>query len=193
MNELYIVLILTVLFFYSSQKFLFYLINDKQIFFDNEYDKPQAFHNNKVTKVGGGIFIFLPIYFLILDNYFNFQPYLFKIFLTPLILLVIGLLSDLKVLESAKFRLALIIFATLFIVYVCKINIDFLKFNHGVFFYILQLFFISFVIISIINGSNFVDGLNGLLLSLTSIIFFFFIIIDVNYNNSEYFYFIIFF
>ena len=190
----FIILIISVgIYFYFVKFFLNYLIQDKEIFFDNEFDKPQSFHNHKVIKVGGVIFIFLPIFYLAIDNYYNFSPYLFKLFFTPLMLLSIGLLSDIKLLESAKIRLCLIILLTLGIVYILNYSsffLIYLNIDHN-YLKIFEIIFISFVIISIINGSNFFDGLNGLLLSNTFLVIVVITFIDIKYNNSNYILFLI--
>ena len=51
MDDFLILIISTGIYFYLVKFFLDYLIKDKEIFFDNEFDKPQSFHNYKVIKI----------------------------------------------------------------------------------------------------------------------------------------------
>ena len=94
-------------------------------------------------------------------------------------ILILGILSDLKLIRSAKKKLLLQIFFILFyIVYndvqLSDTRIDFLDMilrNNYI-----NYFFVTFCILIIVNGSNFIDGMNtlciGYYLLITSIIYY---------------------
>jgi len=106
----------------------------------------------------GGFFFFLILVFFLPENYQYFTILIFFIFLT-------GLLSDLDILHSPFFR---IIFQTIIIVvylflfdnFVSSIRVDFFDNLLNIFF--IKLFFTSFCILVLINGTNFIDGVNTL-------------------------------
>ena len=112
------------------------------------------------TPLSGGLFfiIFFSIY-LIQGNF------LFTIFLIAIYL--IGLLSDLNLLQSPKRRI--IIQACLIIFYVSLSNTKILSIGISPFDILLQdtyinLIFTTFCILIIINGYNFLDGINTLVI-----------------------------
>ena len=106
----------------------------------------------------GGFVFFLILVFFLPENYQYFTILIFFIFLT-------GLLSDLDILHSPFFR---IIFQTIIIVvylflfdnFVSSIRVDFFDNLLNIFF--IKLFFTSFCILVLINGTNFIDGVNTL-------------------------------
>ena len=88
---------------------------------------------------------------------------------------ILGIFSDLKIISSPIKRLFLQIILVICIIYFLNLEINsarislidnFLKNN------LINLLFVSFCIIVLINGSNFIDGLNGLLLLYSIIIFY---------------------
>ena len=123
-------------------------------------EKHQLFVEKKNIQLSGGLLIALSLIIII-----KFQIQIYHIFV--LIIFLIGFLSDLKILKSARLRIilqSLIIF--LFVVYY-----DLTLLHIRVFFldYFLQnkivsYFFVTFCLLILINGSNFIDGLNGLVL-----------------------------
>ena len=106
----------------------------------------------------GGFVFFLILVFFLPENYQYFTILIFFIFLT-------GLLSDLDILHSPFFR---IIFQTIIIVvylflfdnFVSSIRVEFFDNLLNIFF--IKLFFTSFCILVLINGTNFIDGVNTL-------------------------------
>ena len=129
-------------------------------------DNHQKFVEKKNIPLTGGIVIFLSSLFII---NFKFQiSYFFFIFI-----FIIGLLSDTKYLKSAKKRFLLQILAIfLFVVYydlsISNVRVFFIDFflEYKFFSYI----FVSFCLLIVVNGSNFIDGLNGLILGYYSTI-----------------------
>ncbi len=119
----------------------------------------------------GGIFIFFSIlyfYFYEIENII----YLFSL------LFILGLATDLKLIVSPKIRfltqvilLFLIVYISDLRVYPTRIYIIDLLISNNLFSY----FFSTFCLLILINGSNFLDGLNGLLVGyylLISLIFY---------------------
>ena len=152
--------------------FLFYkyflIISNKynlKLLIDDELKKPQAFHQFPVPTVGGlGIFFS----FLILCLYlFLTKQFIYYEFLSFCILFfTLGLLDDLKLSIRPKFRLILMIVFLIALVisnefYVKNTGISFL--NRFLEIDIFALFFVCLCFLFIINGSNLIDGYNGLL------------------------------
>ena len=123
---------------------------------------------NKVPLSGGFILL---IYFLLNHNDQN-------IILTFCIFLffLIGLIGDLNLFKTATFRLMIQIILIIF--FVASLNISIIDLRVGFLnkildnFY-LNIFFVSFCFLVLINGSNFIDGCNGLAIGYYLIIYFF--------------------
>ena len=160
-----ITLIIFSIFFYKYFLIVLKKYNSK-VFFDNEFKKPQAFHVSATPVIGG-----ICIYFSLLFVYFNFLffknitflDYIF--FCTPFFLL--GFFDDIKININPKVRLCLMILFLIILVknnnlYINKTGIEILNLwldNSDIF----SLFFICLCFLFIINGSNLIDGYNGLL------------------------------
>ena len=130
----------------------------------------QSFANHFVLPTGG-IFILLPtIYLLYPNNLF--------LILTFSFLFLLGILSDLNFLSSAKKRFLLqFILILIFVIFnklqVLPTRIDMIDniLEDTIFSYL----FTVFCLLILINGSNFIDGLNGLLLGYLILILLLFI------------------
>ena len=123
-------------------------------------DKHQKLASNKSIPLSGGIFLICGFSIIF------FQPFQTYLFFLSLIFLI-GLYSDLKILKSAKFRLFLqsiiiFIFVLIFDIRITDTRIEILDkiLNQKIISYL----FIAFCILIIVNGSNFLDGLNTLVL-----------------------------
>ena len=151
---LYIFLLYNLLVLYLALYF-----KKKKYFSNYSGDIHQIFSNKKNIPLIGGIFLIIPILSI------NYQNIFYNLMMVSI--LILGLLSDQKVLFSAKkrflFQIILIFFSVIFldlkilssrIVYFDNL-LDISAFN---------IFFTSFCLLILINGSNFVDGLNALLL-----------------------------
>ena len=122
-------------------------------------DDHQLFSNQNNIPLVGGIYLIIPVIFM------NYQNHYYSILIIFIFLL--GFFSDLKILSSAKKRFIFQIIIVLLSVFFLDLEIlsskliffdNFLK-NH-----FFNIFFTSFCLLILINGSNFIDGLNGLLL-----------------------------
>ena len=119
----------------------------------------QTFANVSIP-LSGGIFICFPMVYLFSQIYFEITLVYFLIF-------ILGILSDLNIIQSPKkrflFQLIIIIIFTFYLqLEVLPSRILFLdNFLMGTF---ISFIFTSFCLMVLINGSNFIDGLNGLFL-----------------------------
>ena len=131
----------------------------------------QKFANIENIPLTGGIFFYLFILLFFFDELFSYHIFLFLIFL-------IGIFSDLNSIKSANKRFLLQAFTVLICVVFNQMSIQ----NTGIdlldkilFYKVFNYIFLTFCILVIINGSNFIDGLNtltiGYYISLIFIIF----------------------
>ena len=150
-------------YFYLIYTILIVIINSyfkKKLFLSNYTgDIHQLFSNYKNIPLLGGLFLIIPIILINFKNVFYFLS-ISSIFL-------IGFFSDRKILISPKkrflFQIALIIFSVVFLnLEILSSRIDY--FDNLLRYNIFNIFFTSFCLLILINGSNFIDGLNGLLL-----------------------------
>ena len=167
------------LFFYILFNFFFVLylnkiLKKKTILISDTGDFHQKFASQKKIPLTGGIFFLISgIY------YFDYELSLFYLFGISIFLL--GFFSDLKILKSAKLRLFIQIFLVYLFAYLLDIKIletrifllDYFLQN-----LIINYLFVSFCILILINGSNFIDGLNTL-----NVGYFFIISICIFYLN----------
>ena len=154
------------IFYIITIYFLNKKILSKNFLRSNTGSKHQLFANESIPLTGG-IFILFPILLIYLPNNFLICLFFILIFLT-------GLLSDLNFLISPKKRFFLqLFFISAFIFYtkleVLPTKIDFIDnlIDNTFFSYVLTIF----CLMILINGSNFIDGLNGLFLGYIIIIF----------------------
>ena len=140
--------------------FLNFLFNKENLFQSLTGDKHQRFIEKKNIPLTGGIAIIFLSFFI---NNFNFEIS----YLVFICIFLIGLLSDIKFLKSAKKRFLLqILTILLFIIYsdlsIYNVRVFFIDFflEYKFFSYI----FVAFCLLIVVNGSNFIDGLNGLVL-----------------------------
>ncbi len=147
---------------------LTYVTNKKNLFPNFTGDVHQKFFDEKKIPLIGGIFVLV----MLLRFYFVQNYFINLIFLS---IFLIGFFSDSKVLSSPRFRLYLQLLITTIFVFYFKIEVTPTKLDF--FDNLLQNHYLSysltiFCFMILINGSNFIDGLNGLLLGYVLIIFF---------------------
>tara|TARA_B100000945_G_scaffold79494_1_gene61366 strand:+ start:72 stop:1136 length:1065 start_codon:yes stop_codon:yes gene_type:complete len=156
-----------------------------QVLLDQDFEKPQAFHKEAVVRSGGlASIISLIIFFVMYHLLFN--KILFDYIFLSLSIFFLGFLEDLKFRIEPKYRLlGMIIILTFFIIFfsinIVAIDLSFMSrlMENRIF----SLLFILLCFLFIINGSNLVDGFNGLLtihLLIINIILFF-----INLNNGH--------
>ena len=159
------------MYYFLTYSFLVILVSiffkKKKLLLNYTGDRHQSFSNQKNIPLIGGIFLILP---LILMNY---QNIVYSILL--ILIFLLGFLSDQKILISAKKRFLLQIILVFFSVIFLDLEIltsklilfDYFLKNH-----VFNIFFTAFCLLILINGSNFIDGLNGLLLSYMTFVIF---------------------
>jgi len=154
MSYIYIVGIPLIIYFINR------FIEHKNILPSLTGEKHQLFVERKNIPLSGGI-IFLLGFFFILKFNIKFD-YLF-IF----ILFLIGFFSDLKIISSPRNRfflqlLLIFLFVFIYDFEISNVRIFFIDYllNYKIF----SFCFIIFCLLIVINGTNFIDGLNGLVL-----------------------------
>ena len=148
------------------------LLIKKKILISETGDIHQKFSSKSSVPLTGGFFIFL--------GYLNFlDEKIFSFILFALIVLILGIFSDLKIIKSAqkKFFLQILLILSYVIFNDVQINdtriifLDYILQNNYI-----NYLFVAFCVLIIINGSNFIDGMNtlciGYYLLISSIIFY---------------------
>ena len=163
--------------------FLFTYYFFKKIRLLNENTKYSTHKNfgktNKSPIVVGGAYLIF-IVFLFFKGDLNILKF------SLLLIFFIGLLSDKNILPSPRIRIILQILVLFFLVLYSELQIENLEYfylNNFLQNNLVNLFFTIFCFAILINGSNFIDGLNGLLSGYFLMIFL--SIIYVCYLNKE--------
>ena len=148
---------------------VFFFIND----YIKKYDfllnfkgqKHQKFSGEKNIPLSGGIFLTFSLLLL------NFENHILSFYI--LLIFFLGFVSDTNLLSSPKLRfliqfILIVLFVLFLNIKVSNTNLFFLDILlNNIYF---QYFFSVFCLLVLINGSNFIDGLNGLMLGYFSII-----------------------
>ena len=150
--------------FYKYFLFVSNKYNSK-LLIDDDLKKPQAFHEVPVLTAGG-LEIFFSFLILCLYLFLSKQIIYYEFLSFCTLFFILGFLDDLKLNIMPKLRLIMmIIFLFALIIsnkfYVENTGIDFL--NRFLEIDIFALFFVCLCFLFIINGSNLIDGYNGLL------------------------------
>ena len=171
--KIYIPLFILSLFFLLK----FFLFKFKFLL-SNTGDQHQNFTTKENVPLIGGLLIFLS-FILILNVNLTF---ILSFFLLSVFLL--GMFSDIKLIASANKRLVLQSIIIFIFIYKSDIRLS----ETGITildelnnFYLFNYLFVSFCLIILINGSNFIDGLNGLCLGYYLLIIYF--ILENNFNS----------
>ena len=160
-----------------------YILTKNKILIDNPKLSQHKFMHNSIIPLSGGIF-FITCYTIISQiNQINIS---IIIYLIPF--LFIGIIADIKKNFSPKIRLILQLIFLILIVYIFDIRIssidlkffdEILKNNY------FNFFFSIFCLITILNGYNLMDGLNGFV-SGQMLMIIISLILLINLNNLEY-------
>mgnify|MGYP001008648164 FL=1 len=152
------------------------IIKKNKILLNNVQLSHQKFTNIHVPSVGGYFLIIPIIIFFYKDNI------LFSII--SILIFLLGIFSDLNILSSPKKRFFIQLLLILVFVFIKKIEVLPTRINYldtilsNTYW---SYFFTVFCLMILMNGSNFIDGLNGLLLGYLLIILF--IIYKLNLFN----------
>ncbi len=152
---------------------------------DEDFLKPQAFHNEPISRSGGvasiiSLFVFFGIYYLLFSNI------LYEYIFLCTSLFLIGFLDDIKIKISPNIRLILmVILLTIFIIYqpINILNIDLIFLNLWLQNKVFSIFFVILCFLFIVNGANLIDGFNGLLT--INLIIINSVLLFINLDNNE--------
>lgn len=177
--------------FFLSIIFNYFLIKNYKNFFlkkiaDTQYSKPQAFHKFPAIRSGGlTIIIFLLLFSIFYEDKNN---YFLSIISLSSSFFFIGFLEDIKINLNPLIRLFFLLFFSFLIIYYFDINvintqIEFLNkiINYNKF---CSIIFVCLCLLFITNGSNFIDGFNGLLILHALIILGALYFIDIFNSNN---------
>tara|TARA_B100001057_G_scaffold490498_1_gene578912 strand:+ start:559 stop:1578 length:1020 start_codon:yes stop_codon:yes gene_type:complete len=147
---------------------IIFISKKKQLLPSYSGEKHQSFVNQKKIPLIGGFILLSPLAFIFFKDNIIFL-------LTAFLIFFVGFLSDAKILSSAKMRIIyqfiiVFIFVLILKVEVIPTRIDFVDKIFEI--KILSFVFTCFCLLILINGANFIDGLNGLLLGYFLIILF---------------------
>jgi UDP-N-acetylmuramyl pentapeptide phosphotransferase/UDP-N-acetylglucosamine-1-phosphate transferase len=170
------------------------LFQKNSILLNNNGEKHQNYTSDGKVPLTGGIFLLA----LLTLFFYNSKNEIIIISLSFLFLL--GISSDLKILNSPRLRVlfqAIIVFSTIYILNltILRTGIEFIDFILS--YHYFNLLFVTFCILIVINGTNFIDGLNGLAIGYYSIILYQLVIMNFFISGEFFFesriYYIIFF
>ena len=135
----------------------YFLINNK-ILFNSTGSNHQNFVSDGNIPLSGGLVLIILIYF-----YLNSTDY--YLYITFFLIFLLGFFSDIKKINSPTLRLILQLIIIAFSIYISSVfvsytRIDFLDLllKEKLF----QIIFTTFCVLIIVNGSNFIDGVNSL-------------------------------
>ena len=161
-------LIILTIFILFINKFL----TQKDILISEIGDIHQKFASKSSVPLTGGLFIFLGFLYFLNEKILSFTLFSF-------IVLILGIFSDLKLIKSAKKRFLLQILLILSYVIFNDVQVNdtrvilldnILQNNY------INYLFVTFSVLIIVNGSNFIDGMNtlcvGYYLLISAIIFY---------------------
>ena len=184
-NLIFSILLLTFGFIFTKYLVLIIKKSNFNYLADDNFKKPQAFHESSTYRIGGIIiFSLLILVFSYLYFYKNFLLIEYISFCT--FFFILGLVDDLKIKIAPKFRLlVMVIFLFVLVsfneVSIKKTGLEFL--DNLIDIDIFSLMFICLCFLFIVNGSNLIDGFNGLLGFHSLIIFA--ILLFINYFSGN--------
>ena len=150
----------------------------KKILINETGDVHQKFASKSKIPLTGGIFIFFGYLYFLDNEILSFITFSFIVFM-------LGIFSDLKVIKSANYKFLLQILLILSYVVFNNVQIS----NTRI--YLLDIvlsnnffnyFFVTFCLLIVVNGTNFIDGMNTL--SIGHYLSISFIIFLLNFNNQ---------
>ena len=162
------------------------------VLLDRDFNKPQAFHSEAISRSGGiaciaSLILFFYIYYILYEKIF--YEYVF----ICICLFLIGYLDDVKINIGPYTRLFLMTFSlTLFIFFLpIEINsIDLIFLNTLIENKFFSTVFVLLCFLFIINGANLIDGFNGLLAINLIIVNSVLLFINIENNQLEFAFFI---
>jgi UDP-GlcNAc:undecaprenyl-phosphate GlcNAc-1-phosphate transferase len=181
-----------IIFLFLSILFNFFLIKNYKFFFknisDTEFTKPQAFHKFPAIRAGGITILIFLLFFL--TFYENKNNYFLSIIILSIFFFIIGFLEDIKIHTKPHIRLFYLLIISFLIIYYFNIHVSNTQvtFLNNIIFSnkFFSIIFVSFCLLFITNGCNFIDGFNGLLIIHSIIILSILYFIDILNTNNLY-------
>ena len=181
------------IFFFLLIIFNFFLIKYYRFFFlkkiiDIDFNKPQAFHIHPAIRIGGISILFFLILFSIFIKNDGYNNYFFTIITLSFIFFIVGFLEDIRISSAPLVRLSFLFFLCFvvllyFDIHVLKTQIKFI--NNIIYTNkFLSIIFVCLCLMFIVNGCNFIDGFNGLLIIHSLIIFTILYFVNIWNNNN---------
>ena len=152
--------VVLILFIFSIKYVGKFFIN-KNFLLSHSGELHQKFTSTKAIPLIGGSYLF------ILFSYILFEIEIFNLFYPLILIFILGLLGDQKKIVSPKKRL---LFQFLILIFLANgLELEILNTRIGFVDNLINnkyinLLFVVFCLLILINGSNFIDGLNGLLI-----------------------------
>jgi len=158
------------------------------VLIDNDFEKPQAFHSEPVSRIGGlasiiSLFIFFYFYYLL------YSEILVDYILIATSVFIIGSLDDFKIKINPTTRLIVMIIILFVLINFLQIkikSIDLIFFNSLLTIKLFSVLFTLLCFLFIINGANLIDGFNGLLTINLILINSILLYINLKSNNLEF-------
>jgi UDP-N-acetylmuramyl pentapeptide phosphotransferase/UDP-N-acetylglucosamine-1-phosphate transferase len=171
----------------------FFLVkNYNSLFFkktkDIEFYKPQAFHFRPIPRMGGFLIFFFLMFSLVI--FFKKNVFIYKFLFLSNFFFLLGFAEDIKINIKPQFRLFFMLLFTFILIYFLDIKIfntqlsilnDLINSNK-----IISSIFVCLCFLFIINGCNFIDGFNGLLIIHSIIILIILYFINSYNSNVDY-------
>ena len=162
---------------FSSSLIINYILIKYRFLIDEKFFPHKSFvSENSVPISGGLIFIFNTLLFLKFENSFSYLMFL---------IFFVGILSDINILKSPYKRFILQISIILILVFLSKNFISSIRiplFDQLLTITLFKYFFVVFCLLILINGSNFIDGVNTLLIGYFMSVVLIMIVIINKYN-----------
>ena len=164
-----------------------HLIKDGALL-DEDFLKPQAFHDIPITR-SGGIAAIISMSFFFYIYYLLYEEVLYDYIFISYSAFIVGFLDDLRIKIKPMRRLIIMVFLLFIFIYslpikILNIDIPFLiplMSNH-----IFSSLFVLLCFLFVINGANLIDGFNGLLTINLIIINIILAYININNGNLDF-------
>lgn len=138
-----------------------------QLSIDKDFVKPQSFHRKAIPRFGGLILIVTYFIFFLINNSIFSSEDLLILTVFSLVNFILGFLDDIKLLKKPIIKFIFFLISNFFLIYFFEIKIN--NFNFLIFDYLNKKYLLFSILLTllaiffIVNGSNLVDGFNGLL------------------------------
>jgi UDP-N-acetylmuramyl pentapeptide phosphotransferase/UDP-N-acetylglucosamine-1-phosphate transferase len=182
-----------IIFFFLFTIFNFFLIKYYKFFFlkkiiDKDFNKPQAFHTYPAIRTGGISILFFLILFSIFIKNWAYNNYFLAAVILSIIFFIVGFLEDIRISSTPLVRLFFLVFLSFFVLFYFDIHVfkTQVQFINNIIYTnkFLSIIFVCLCLMFIVNGCNFIDGFNGLLIIHSLIIFTILYFVNI-FNDSN--------